>query len=443
MSDIASGGAAVELTRLLVDRGGRLLVTSKGGSFFYLGDTAWELLHRLRLDEACEYLEARAAQGFNVVECVALAELDGLRQPTPDGHVPFLEEDPLRPYEPYWRHVDEVVRFANRCGIYIGLLPTWGDKWNIGSGKGPEIFNPSNAEDYGRWLGARYRNDGIIWILGGDRRVEKPEHRRILDAMAAGLRQGDGGRSLITFHPVGGRTSKEELPECAWLDFDMFQSGHSILSLENWYFAHKCRAAEPVRPYLDGEPCYEDHEVMLPEWKPVKPGWRFDAQAVRRAAWWSLLSGSCGHVYGAQPCWMMWDERYEPFCGVRMTWRAALSLPGAAQMRLVAEVAREAGSLLSPEAWRVVGTLQNWDARPVAASTENGLIIYSPQRQDISLNLEGLPPRSWRLFWEDPAATGLCDAGLSGAGLPKSLFIPSKVASPGGCDVLYFLLYEN
>ncbi len=443
MSDMASGEAEVVLPRLVVDRGGRRLATSEGDSFFYLGDTAWELLHRLRLDEAREYLRARAAQGFNVVQCVALAELDGLCEPTPDGQLPFLGEDVTRPNEAYWRHVDEVVRFANHCGIYIGMLPTWGDKWNIGPGKGPEVFNPSNAEDYGRWLGSRYRNDGIIWILGGDRRVEKPEHRQTLDAMAAGLRQGDGGRGLITFHPAGGRTSKEELPECAWLDFDMFQSGHCILSLENWYFADKCRAAEPVRPYLDGEPCYEDHEVMLPEWKPVKPGWRFDARAVRRAAWWSLLSGSCGHVYGAQPCWMMWDERYEPFGGVRMTWREALSLPGAAQMRRVAEVAREVGSLFSPVAWRVEGALHNWDARPVAASTDGGLIIYCPERQEIALSLEGLPPRSWRLCWEDPAAPGLRDAGLSGERLPQSLFIPANAASPGGSDVLYFLLYEN
>ncbi|MFX7540918.1 DUF4038 domain-containing protein, partial [Acinetobacter baumannii] len=73
------------------------------------------------------------------------------------------------PRNDYWDHVDEVVRMANERGIYIGMLPTWGDKWNKKWGVGPEIFTPESAERYGEWLGRRYRDAGIIWILGGDR----------------------------------------------------------------------------------------------------------------------------------------------------------------------------------------------------------------------------------------------------------------------------------
>ena len=42
--------------------------------FFYLGDTAWELFHRLDLDEARIFLENRAAKGFNVVMAVNFSE---------------------------------------------------------------------------------------------------------------------------------------------------------------------------------------------------------------------------------------------------------------------------------------------------------------------------------------------------------------------------------
>lgn len=42
--------------------------------FFYLGDTAWEMFHRLDLDEAKMFLENRAAKGFNVVMAVILSE---------------------------------------------------------------------------------------------------------------------------------------------------------------------------------------------------------------------------------------------------------------------------------------------------------------------------------------------------------------------------------
>lgn len=42
----------------------RYLVKADGSAFFWLGDTAWELFHRLNLEEAIQYLSNRAAQGF-------------------------------------------------------------------------------------------------------------------------------------------------------------------------------------------------------------------------------------------------------------------------------------------------------------------------------------------------------------------------------------------
>ncbi len=45
----------------------RFLVHDDGTPFFYLGDTAWELFHRLTLAEAEQYLRDRAAKGFTVI----------------------------------------------------------------------------------------------------------------------------------------------------------------------------------------------------------------------------------------------------------------------------------------------------------------------------------------------------------------------------------------
>jgi hypothetical protein len=59
----------------------RFIVRADGAPFFYLGDTAWELFHRLTMAEAELYLRDRAAKGFTVIQAVALAELDGLRTP--------------------------------------------------------------------------------------------------------------------------------------------------------------------------------------------------------------------------------------------------------------------------------------------------------------------------------------------------------------------------
>ena len=50
------------LPRLKVSENRRFLVTAEGRPFFWLGDTAWELFHRLNREEAERYLARRAAQ---------------------------------------------------------------------------------------------------------------------------------------------------------------------------------------------------------------------------------------------------------------------------------------------------------------------------------------------------------------------------------------------
>lgn len=75
----------------------RFLVTSDGKPFFWLGDTAWELFHRLNREEADRYLKNRADKSFTVIQAVALAELDGLSDPNPYGHRPLMNNNPTTP----------------------------------------------------------------------------------------------------------------------------------------------------------------------------------------------------------------------------------------------------------------------------------------------------------------------------------------------------------
>ena len=94
------------------------------------------------------------------------------------------------PNNDYWEHVDYIVQPAASLGLRIGFLPTWGDQWKKNGGKGPRVFTPENAEIYGRFLGARYRNSPLVWILGGDKFVEDDEERHILEAMGADSAKG-------------------------------------------------------------------------------------------------------------------------------------------------------------------------------------------------------------------------------------------------------------
>jgi hypothetical protein len=142
------------LPRLAVSENKRFLVTASGQPFFWLGDTAWELFHRLNREEAERYLQNRAKLRFTVIQAVVLAELDGLEDPNPYGERPLVDNDPTKPNEAYFAHVDWIVSRANALGMYVGMLPTWGDKWNRKWGVGPEIFTVTNAEAYGEASGS-------------------------------------------------------------------------------------------------------------------------------------------------------------------------------------------------------------------------------------------------------------------------------------------------
>ncbi len=313
----------------------RFLVTADGKPFFYLGDTAWELFHRLTREDAASYLQLRARQGFTVIQAVALAEFDGLNAPNAYGHIPLVEHDPARPdtrpgpENDYWDHVDWVVAKANSLGLYVGFLPTWGDKWNKKWGQGPEIFTPENAEAYGRWLGRRYKDAGIVWILGGDRPIESARHIDILRAMARGLAQGDGSAHLITFHPTGGQGSAAPLHFEPWLDFNMRQNGHGAEFTGHYDATFADYQRTPSKPVLDAEPIYEGHPVAF---KAADFGHSLAAD-IRRPLYWDLFTGACGHTYGHHSVWQFWTPDRKPVNDPLATWQEAILAPGAAQMQ--------------------------------------------------------------------------------------------------------------
>ena len=315
--------------RLSVSKDGSHLVhTGTDSSFFYVGDTAWELLHRADLRDAREYLEDRAGKGFNAIQTVILAELDGLNSPNAHGDLPLNELDPTDWNPAYFDHVDRIAGLADSLGIFLALLPTWGDKFNRKWGAGPEIFTPENAAAYGRMLGERYASHNVIWILGGDRNPENEEDLAIVRALAAGLRKAVGRSQLITYHPQGGSRSSDFFAGEEWIDFHLFQSGHGrTADPANYDFPRQVRRADPGKPVINGEPAYEDHPI---NWRPAN-GW-FDDFDSRQAAWWSVLSGTAGHTFGNHNIWQCWQEGRDPVSNARTPWMTALHFPGAAQI---------------------------------------------------------------------------------------------------------------
>jgi hypothetical protein len=324
-----------KLPKLKVSENKRFLVTEDGKPFFWLGDTAWELFHRQTREEADRYLEKRAAQGFTVIQAVAIAEFDGHKEPNAYGDLPLTDLDPARPAvkegadNDYWDHVDYIVNKANALGLYIGFLPTWGRYWHDKVKDGKPLFTKENAEINGEWLGKRYKDKRLIWILGGDRAVENDEQKEILRAMARGLRKGDGGSHLMTLHPNGGGGSSKWFHEDEWLDFNMRQNGHGAEYTDRYSQTRADYDRKPIKPVIDGEPLYEGHPLAF----NAKALSHSVAADVRRPLYWDLFSGACGHTYGHHSVWQFWKPGRTPVNDPLLAWTEAIDEPGAVQMR--------------------------------------------------------------------------------------------------------------
>ncbi|QHW30808.1 DUF4038 domain-containing protein [Paenibacillus rhizovicinus] len=415
------------MQRLRVSGNNRFLERGDGTLFFWLGDTAWELFHRLDRDEAKRYLVNRAGLGFNVIQAVALAEFEGATTPNAHGRLPFKAgadgmPDPLRPdmdgpYS-YWDHVDYIVDAAAELGLYVALLPTWGDKFHQAFGFGPEILNLSNARAYGEWIGARYRDRAnIVWVLGGDRWLTTRTHFDLVNEMAEGLAAGDDGSHLMTFHPPGGQTSSTFMHREPWLDFNMIQSGHRHLGeRQSDRLVAADYARTPVKPVLDGEPCYEDH----PRDHDAEKNGYFDAADVRTAAYYAVLSGAFGHTYGHNSVWSMAKEAGDRFI---MTWEQALDRPGAMQMgHLRNLIETRTGPGRMPDPAMIEGNRSG--ANRMAASRDAGCaLLYSPNGIPFYAALDRLEAGLVRASWSDPRSGGMTDAGEY-RGKGTWLFVP-------------------
>jgi hypothetical protein len=111
----------------------RFLATAEGKPFFWLADTAWQLIHDLNEEETRRYFADRRDKGFTVIQTVALAEARG-DLPNAYGHMPIETKRPDKPLvkdgpdNDYWDDVDRALRLAKEYGLHVALLPTWG-KW--------------------------------------------------------------------------------------------------------------------------------------------------------------------------------------------------------------------------------------------------------------------------------------------------------------------------
>ena len=407
----------------------RHLVDSDGMPFFYLADTAWRLLYRLDRAEAEQYLNDRAGKGFNAIQMVVF---DIRYQPNRFGASPYLDNDPSRPNEAFFEHLDWVVERCRQLGMYAVLLPNWGYIVTARS-PGGEYFlerplaDASNAYAQGLHLGRRYRDKPVIWMLGGDQaEYGKGE---VFALQAAGIAAGDGGNGLITFHPSGQQSSSQWFHEAEWCDFNSIQSGH-LLDHPNWQYVERDWARNPPRPTLDSEPMYENMPQFLRDFYP-----RADAWQVRKQAYWAVFAGACGHTYGCNDVFMFWRPGGpEPTFGANLPWDIALQLPGSHQVRFLKELIESVPDYCSrvPDNELVIRVDRAADAGHVCATSASDrrlVLCYTSHGFAFTIDLEALPTERVSARWFDPRAGQYGDA-FELPGRAFHTFVPPKTG-PG------------
>ncbi len=440
----------------------RFLETKEGKPFFWLGDTDWELFHRLTREEAESFLETRRQQEFNVIQAVALAEFNGIRQPNRYGDLPLLNEDPTQlsitpgnnpnnatEYD-YWDHVDFVIDKAAEKKLYVGLLPTWGDKVAHLWGDGPIIFNEKNAYIYAQTLAKRYgRKWNVLWILGGDRPAvyksnkevtEKEfDDRPIWNAMAKAIEDELGKEAFITYHPAGGSYSTTQyIHNEPWLDMNSFQSGHGAREAEAWDWVKRDLAMNPTKPTLDMEPCYEDHPVNPWDGKWTRQRGYFTAYDVRARIYRGIFAGACGVTYGHHEIWQFLNKELNEPINVGDTlipWRKAAQAEAANQMRYLKKL-----MLSRPYTTRIgdqslitsdKGTTYVDLIYATCDEKSSYAFIYLPQSKSVSIDLSKISGTTKSIGWFDPR-TGKFIKEKEVKGSTIQSFQPPKEESSNG-----------
>ena len=382
----------------------RYLLETDGRPFFYLADTAWRLLYRLDRSEAEHYLSDRAAKGFNAIQMVVF---DVRYQPNRYGSAPYIDDDPARPDEAFFEHLDWVVGRCEELGMYAVLLPNWG---YVVTGRSPggehyldrPLADSSNAYAQGHYLGRRYAGRAVIWMLGGDQ--AEYGMGEVFALQAEGIAQGSGGSGLVTFHPRGHASSSQWFHGADWCDFNSIQSGH-LLDNPNWKMVEHDWSLDPPKPTLDAEPMYENMPQYLRDFYPRAEAWH-----VRKQAYWAVFSGACGHTYGCNDVFMFWRPGGpEPTFGANLPWEIALQLPGSHQVRFLKDLIESVPAYASrvPDNELIVRADRAADAGHICATSSSGrelALCYTSHGHGFTIDMESLPGEKTCASWFDPRA---------------------------------------
>jgi len=359
--------------------------------YFLLGEAAWSLIAQLSKEDAVSYLDDRKSKGFNVL-MVNLIEHAFSTNPPKNyyGDSPFTDTTFITPREDYFLHADYVITEAEKRGITIMLYPIYLG-YNCGSQGWCQEVESATLEDmrsWGQFVGNRYKNfNNIIWSIGGDTNPSPVENK--VRECVNGIRDEDN-RHLFTAHNQPESYAVSAWPEESWLTINNVYTYNSTLY-------QKCTIAynyEPVKPFFMIESAYEnEHDATT--------------QELRAQAYWTILSGGMGHIFGNCPIWNFGSS--SGWCGLT-NWKSALSSDGSVSMAYMQKLFKSRPWFwLEPDIDHnaIVSGYGSWGSSTYVTTALIGnsstLIAYLPSARQVTVDMSvitGVDVRSW---WYNPS----------------------------------------
>ena len=395
-----SGLAAPAVYPVKVSANHRYLVDQNDAPFLIMGDCPQSLTVNLSLAQTDSYFLNRQAHGFNTMWVNLVCTVYTAGRPdgsTFDGILPFTgylpgghdlsHFDLSKPNEAFFARCDQMISLAAKYNLVVFLDPIETGGWLTNMvNNGPKACN-----DYGRFLGTRYKRfENIVWMSGNDYDWWKESRNDpVVTAVAKGIQATDPQHIHTIEGSIGLSTD-----DTNWV---------AIVSL-NAAYTYSPTYAEVLRGYNRAstmpvfmvEACYDFED--LGQEHVATPG------TLRREEYWANLSGGTGLIYGNHYTWT-----FAP------GWQSHIDTPGAAQIaNLKSFFESRRWYDLVPDQDHVMltagygkfaskGTVDGNDYATAARTPDGRLaIIYAPTIRPLSIDMTRLSgPVTAR--WLDPA----------------------------------------
>lgn len=376
---------------LKLNPGNRYLTDQNDNPFFWSGDAAWSLIAQLSKQDADLYLDNRKETGFTVI-MVSLIEHKFCTNAPANfyGDAPFKDRPFVSPVEKYFEHADNIIKSAAQRNIVVLLAPLYLGYDCKDEGWCTEVKTASLLEMYswGKYVGNRYKNfSNIIWLIGGDTDPSSVKDKVL--QMVKGICEAD------TLHLFSAHNQPETMAVTPWTD-EPWLSVNNVYSYDSALYKYYMKAYNhiPVMPYYQVESAYENEHNSTP-------------QQLRSQAYWAILSGAMGYVFGNCPVWHF--GFIKTWCNIS-DWKKEMNNQGSVSMYILQRLfLSRSWQTLVPDFENQIITsgYGTWGSKNHVASarTSDGstIIAYLPSKRTVMVNMSIIRGEKTNCWWYNPS----------------------------------------